>query len=141
MKAKGMKALVPAMVFEAALNRKQGYLDDFMGRAILKDGIFYLSPEDYKDLRTTYQLNPGYHEHKRKEREKAGRKIVERGTVTRDVRQFWDLDEPCPKPEWEELRQAYQEEIEMKKATGCSGCQLNKIKQKYKNILDGNNTT
>jgi len=134
---KGMKMILPNEVFRVSVNRKAGYLDDFMGRAILSKGAFYLSSKDWDELHEKYALS------KKQQQEKKAKSTAARAAIQRSKNdpnkpfydQFFDLEKECPKPELEGLRGAYQKEVEAKKQEGCSSCQLNAIKAKYKKMI------
>lgn len=50
--------------------------------------------------------------------------------------QFFDLNQECPREEWESIREAYKQELSEMTSNGCSSCELNNLMEKYKEFLN-----
>ncbi len=129
LKSKGYIPVLARLIYKAASQRREGYLEAVTSKAVIRDGVFYLSKEDYENIRTEYNDNP------------PNRKI-ETTTVSAlesDIAKFLDDSQPCPRAEWYSLRSLYVNELASRKQAGCTNCQLNSIKRKYKSMLLDNN--
>lgn len=128
LKDKGYIPVLASLAYKAASQRKEGYLEALTSKAIIRDGVFYLSKEDYDNLRKEFNNSPP--------NGKINVTVV--SELEQEVNQFIDIEKSCPRAEWESLREKYIEEINDKKQVGCSTCQLNSIKRKYKSMLLNN---
>lgn len=141
MNEKGFIRISPSIVYAAAPKRKQGYLEAFTAAATVVDGSFFLSKEDFDRIRAKYNPDEESLDEK-KERQSYNRTARIEGNDPRvkselaeKINKFLDLEQECPEDAWLSLRSKYAEEFSEKKSTGCTGCQLNAIKSKYRNLI------
>lgn len=125
LKAKGYIPVLASLVYKAVSSRKEGYLEAVTSKAVTRDGIFYLLREDYNNIRDEYNDKPN----------KRNVKTYEASGLEIDIAIFLDEAKACPRDEWISLRGKYIEELSNRKQEGCSNCQLNSIKTKYKSML------
>lgn len=123
----GYVPILPSTVMDASISRGQTFVDTFMSLAKLSKGAFYIKKEDLEKIRQDFPPvvppTPTPSAPPRKE-------------YPEDIRQFLDLDQPCPKPEWEEAREEYRKEVEEGVAAKCTSCKLNAIRNKYRKALE-----
>jgi hypothetical protein len=141
MSEKGFIRVAPSLVYAAASKRREGYLEAFTSVAVVTDGSFFLHKEDFDRIRAEYNPDEESLDAK-KERQARNRETHIAGNtpgvkneLTEKINKFLDLEQECPEDAWLSLRSKYAEEFSEKKSTGCTGCQLNAIKSKYRNLL------
>lgn len=152
LKTKGYLPVSPKSLYKAVPDRKPGYLEAFTASAILSDGMFYIKREDFYKIRETYGNSdkplpaPKSEAYVRKTLlmqqkayEPAKADITDQSQedseFEQDLKKFLDETQECDIEKWQEARSAYLEEVRNRKTAGCSTCQLNTIKQKYRNLL------
>jgi hypothetical protein len=125
----GYVPILPSTVMEASVSRGPAFVDSFMALAKLSMGAFYIKQEDLDTIRKEYPSPiPTSTE--------VTTSIPPRVEYPDEIRQFLDLDQPCPKPEWEEAREEYRKEVEEGVAAKCTACKLNAIRNKYRKALE-----
>lgn len=143
----GFLPVVPTHVYGAAAQRPHGFLDAFMARAKLSKGAFYILPDDLEYVRKNFPVIVRTEPPRKMDMpppilpaptlsdvppRPAQKKSEE---MTEEQKKFFDLDEPCPKEDWEPIRDAYKEDLSSLTSKGCSSCQLNALRKKYLNFL------
>lgn len=137
LKDKGYIPLLPRTLYAVASNRKLGYIEECTRVSTLLEGVFYMPKEEYERIKNEYQLPP-------QDSSTSTPAVVELAPAIaknqnllfeENLKKFLDETQECAKEEWREARAAYLEEIRRQKTAGCSTCQLNAIKQKYRNLL------
>lgn len=131
---KGYIPVLPHLLYKAAPKRKEGYLEAVTSAALLVDGAFYLSQEDYGRIKDEYKLDADSNAEQPSVAEVETLKQRKRELEDR-INEFLDLEKPCNEPEWQALRAAYEEEINKKTKEGCTNCQINSIRNKYRGII------
>lgn len=131
LRAQGYLPILPQAVYAAAEQKQGDYLLDFTSKAILKDGMFYISRNDYNEIARKYGG---------KELKKDPIKNTIKGpneSIHPRVERALDLDKECKEtdPRWLSVLEKYKIEVTAKKKEGCTNCQLNAIKSKYRKIL------
>ena len=93
--------------------------------------------EEYERIKTDYQIPPQDYATRTPAVVQLAPSIAKDQNLLfeENLKKFLDETQECAKKEWQEARTAYLEEIRSQKTAGCSTCQLNAIKQKYRNLL------
>lgn len=134
---KGLLPFLPAGVYEAATRRTPEFLSAFMEAAILSKGAFYLTKEDFEALKERFPPVSAPAQNPAQPAQNPAQPAQKtRVAYSETERQFFDPDEPCPKEEWVPIKEAYLQEVSALTKKGCSSCQLNALKRKYKKILE-----
>lgn len=133
----GYLPVIPTHVYGSASQRPHGFLDAFMHRAKLSKGAFYIKQEDIDQLNAAYpiarQVAAVPNIPRPVEEAPAKKALV---VYSDDEKQFFDPGAPCPREEWVPIKEAYLQEASALTKKGCSTCQLNALKRKYKKLLE-----
>lgn len=130
---KGYIPVLPHLLYAAARTRKDGYLEEVTATALVVDGAFYLSKDDYDRIRQAYRLDTEIAAEL--PAEEISRQRKDAAYLEAKINVFLDLEQKCEVAEWQNLRTAYEDELNNKIQEGCTQCQINSIRNKYRALL------
>lgn len=151
---RGMLIVEPSSVLQAVSKRKPGYLEAFRELAVMQDGLYYIAPNNYEYIRTTFAfpeeetiesatqeiqtnvldvVEPNQEALKSEQKALADKKH----RIIAKINKFLSVDvELVADEKLLSLRQAYINELNNLKSGGCTNCQINGLKAKYRRILE-----